>query len=138
MADTYSVLYVDDETDLLELGKLFIEQGGQFSVSTVESGTIALEMMKEHSFDAIISDYQMPECNGIRFLRHIRHDSDIPFILFTGKGREEVVVEAINSGVGFISRRAGIPRPFSRNSATRSTRPFPGGMQKRHCTVTLT
>ena len=69
MADTYSILYVDDEPDLLELGKLFLEQGGQFSVSTAESGAIALEMMKEQTFDAIISDYQMPECNGIRFLQ---------------------------------------------------------------------
>lgn len=107
MADTYSVLYVDDEPDLLELGKLFLEQGGQFSVSTAESGAIALEMMKTQAFDAIISDYQMPECNGIRFLRHVRHDSDIPFILFTGKGREEVVVEAINSGVDFYLQKGG-------------------------------
>jgi len=107
MADTYSVLYVDDEPDLLELGKTFLEQGGQFSVFTAESGTIALEMMKNQAFDAIVSDYQMPECNGIRFLRHIRYDSDIPFILFTGKGREEVVIEAINSGVDFYLQKGG-------------------------------
>lgn len=107
MANTYSVLYVDDEPDLLELGKLFLEQGGQFSVFTAESGTIALEMLKKHSFDAIVSDYQMPECNGIRFLRHVRHGSEIPFILFTGKGREEVVVEAINSGVDFYLQKGG-------------------------------
>jgi len=107
MANPYSVLYVDDEPDLLELGKLFLEADGLFSVSTAESGAIALEMMKNQEFDAIISDYQMPECNGIRFLRHIRHDSDIPFILFTGKGREEVVVEAINSGVDFYLQKGG-------------------------------
>lgn len=107
MAGIYSVLYVDDEPDLLELGKLLLEENGQFSVSPAESGAIALEMMKHQEFDAIISDYQMPECNGIRLLRHIRHDSDIPFILFTGKGREEVVVEAINSGVDFYLQKGG-------------------------------
>ncbi|PKG32475.1 PAS domain S-box protein [Methanoregula sp.] len=107
MAEPYSVLYVDDEPDLLELGKLFLEQGGQFSVSTAESGIIALERLKTRSFDAIVSDYQMPECNGIRFLRHVRRESDIPFILFTGKGREEVVIEAINSGVDFYLQKGG-------------------------------
>lgn len=107
MTNMHSVLYVDDEPDLLELGKLFLEQGGQFTVTTAESGAIALELMKNHSFDAIVSDYQMPECNGIRFLRHVRHESDIPFILFTGKGREEVVVEAINSGVDFYLQKGG-------------------------------
>jgi len=107
MANTYSILYVDDEPDLLELGKLFLEQGGQFTVSTAESGYIALEMLKKQSFDAIVSDYQMPECNGIRFLRQVRRGSVIPFILFTGKGREEVVVEAINSGVDFYLQKGG-------------------------------
>jgi len=107
MANPHSILYVDDEPDLLELGKLFLEADGQFAVSTAESGTIALEMMKTQVFDAIISDYQMPECNGIRFLRHVRNESDIPFILFTGKGREEVVIDAINSGVDFYLQKGG-------------------------------
>jgi PAS domain S-box-containing protein len=110
MAEPYSVLYVDDEPDLLELGKLFLEQGDQFTVTTAESAAIALELMKDHSFDAIVSDYQMPECNGIHFLRYVRRNSGIPFILFTGKGREEVVIEAINSGVDFYLQKGGETR----------------------------
>ncbi|MDD1689817.1 MAG: PAS domain S-box protein [Methanoregula sp.] len=106
----YSILYVDDEPDLLELGKLFLEQSGQFSVSTAESGSIALAMMENQSFDAIISDYQMPECNGLRFLRALRRVSDVPFILFTGKGREEVVIEAINTGADFYLQKGGDAR----------------------------
>jgi len=107
MAERYSVLYVDDEPDLLELGRLFLEQTGRFSVSTAGSGLSALEMLKKQPFDAIVSDYQMPGCNGLRFLRCVRHDSDIPFILFTGKGREEVVIEAINSGADFYLQKGG-------------------------------
>jgi PAS domain S-box-containing protein len=107
MAHKYSVLYVDDEPDLLDLGRLFLEQSGRFTVTTAGSGTLALEMMEKQAFDAIVSDYQMPECNGLRLLRHVRQDSDIPFILFTGKGREEVVIEAINTGVDFYLQKGG-------------------------------
>ena len=107
MPGKYSVLYVDDEPDLLELGKLFLEQTGQFSVSAATSGATAIEMMKHQKFDAIVSDYQMPECNGIQFLRHLRGHSDIPFILFTGKGREEVVIDAINTGADFYLKKGG-------------------------------
>ena len=45
-----------------------------------------LKLLNEITFDAIISDFQMPEMNGIALLRKIRPTSDIPFILFTGKG----------------------------------------------------
>lgn len=104
-----TVLYVDDEPELLELGRLFLELGGTFSVTTVESGPAALERLKSDTFDAIISDFQMPEMNGILLLQKIRPASDIPFILFTGRGREEVVIDAINSGADFYLQKGGDP-----------------------------
>lgn len=104
-----SVLYVDDEPDLLELGKLFLEQNGTFVITTVQSGRAALENLKSFSYDAIIADYLMLEMNGIALLREIRSTSDIPFILFTGKGREEVVIDAINSGADFYLQKGGDP-----------------------------
>ncbi|HII98045.1 MAG TPA: PAS domain S-box protein [Methanoregula sp.] len=104
-----SVLYIDDEPDLLELGKLFLEQEGTFAVTTAESGPEALALIKETAFDAIISDFQMPEMDGIALLLEIRKRSNIPFILFTGKGREEVVINAINSGADFYLQKGGDP-----------------------------
>ena len=103
------VLYVDDEPDLLELGKLFLETTGKFSVDTVTSAPAAIAMAESKTYDAIISDYQMPEMDGITFLRTIRERSTIPFILFTGRGREEVVIQAINSGVTFYLQKGGDP-----------------------------
>jgi PAS domain S-box-containing protein len=104
-----SVLYVDDETGLLELGKLFLEQNSTFRVTTAESGESALTLLRDIAFDAIVSDFQMPVMNGITLLRTIRSTSDIPFILFTGKGREEVVIDAINSGADFYLQKGGDP-----------------------------
>ena len=106
-----TLLYVDDEPDLLDLCKLFLEREGEFSVVTVTSAPDALELLKERTFDAIISDYQMPAMDGIEFLKKVRIDfKDTPFILFTGRGREEVVIEAINSGADFYLQKGGAPR----------------------------
>lgn len=47
----------------------------------------------------------MPEMDGINLLKQVRKIAGIPFILFTGKGREEVVIEAINNGADFYPER---------------------------------
>ena len=65
----FSILYVDDEPSLLEIGKLFLENSGMFSVDTVTSAPKALLALAKKRYDAIISDYQMPEMDGIEFLK---------------------------------------------------------------------
>ncbi|WP_321508212.1 PAS domain S-box protein [uncultured Methanoregula sp.] len=106
-----SVLYVDDEPDLLGIGKIFLEQSGQLSVDIITSAPEALSLMASRRYDAVIADYQMPEMNGIEFLKVVRRDSGtIPFILFTGRGREEIVIEAINNGADFYLQKGGDPR----------------------------
>jgi DNA-binding response OmpR family regulator len=106
-----SVLYVDDEPVLLEVGKVYLERSGQFRVDTLASAPAALEIMKTRSYDAIVSDYQMPEMNGIAFLKTVRKTwPTLPFIIFTGRGREEVVVEALNSGADHYLQKGGEPR----------------------------
>ena len=106
-----SVLYVDDEPDLLELCRISLEQTGEFRVDTVESAKDALAQLSKTQYDAIISDYQMPEMDGISLLKSIRQrDGDIPFILFTGRGREEVVIEAVNNGADFYIQKGGDPK----------------------------
>ena len=101
-----SVLYVDDEEVLLELGKLFLEKLGQFHVDTVTSAQ-TIQRLKSTSYDAIVSDYQMTQdMDGIAFLKAIRAEfADLPFIIFTGKGREEVVIEAFDNGADFYLQK---------------------------------
>jgi len=105
------VLYVDDEEYLLDLAKIFLERTKEFIVDTCTSAVKALDMLHHTPFDAIISDYQMPEMDGIEFLIQVRAEiGDIPFILFTGKGREEVVIRAIDNGVDFYLQKGGDPK----------------------------
>lgn len=106
-----SLLYVDDEPALLDLCRLFLEREGDISVVTVSSAGEAFTRIAAGKFDAIISDYQMPEVDGISFLRRIREMyPDMPFLLFTGRGREEVVIDAINNGADSYIQKGGDPR----------------------------
>lgn len=107
----FTILYVDDERTLRELGKAYLERDGQFSVETVTSAPAALTLLETKAYDAIIADYQMPKMNGIEFLKRVRSlGNTIPFILFTGRGREEVVIQALNEGADFYLQKGGDPR----------------------------
>jgi PAS domain S-box-containing protein len=107
----YSVLYVDDESSLLELAKIFLERTDSFSVTTKISAKEGLEALKNSTFDAIISDYAMPGMDGIEFLKTVRTENpNLPFLLFTGKGREEIAIEAIDNGADFYIQKGGQPK----------------------------
>ncbi|GAB7015592.1 response regulator [Methanogenium cariaci] len=102
---------MDDEPALLELSKRYLEHSGNFVVTIASSPLEAIGMLLEHSYDAIISDYEMPEMNGIEFLKFLRAEGNtIPFLIFTGRGREDVVIEALNNGVDFYIQKGGDPR----------------------------
>ena len=106
-----SVLYVDDEPALLEIGRRFLERGAEVTVETASSAPDAIRLLSSAHFDAIISDYQMPGMDGIEFLKYVRASGDsIPFILFTGRGREEVVIQALNEGADFYLQKGGDPK----------------------------
>jgi len=106
-----SILLVDDEPALLDIAKRFLEKAGSISVITVPSAKEAINRLKKQSFDAIVSDYEMPEMTGVQFLRELRiHGDHTPFIIFTGKGREQIVVEALNAGATFYLEKGSNPK----------------------------
>lgn len=107
----HPVLYVDDDCALLEVCKLYFDQRGSVAITCAASAKIAIELLKTRSFEVIISDYQMPGMNGIDLLVHLRLRGDpTPFILFTGKSREEIVIEAINNGATYYLQKHGSPK----------------------------
>jgi len=111
MADKLRVLYVDDEPSLLDISKRFLEREGTFAVDTLTSASEALDQLKAEHYDAIISDYQMPDMDGITFLKQLKGSGNsTPFIIFTGRGREEIVIEALNCGADFYIQKGGDPK----------------------------
>jgi PAS/PAC sensor hybrid histidine kinase (EC 2.7.13.3) len=99
--ETIRVLHVDDQLDFAEMATTFLErENDRFETETVASASDGLVRLADSSFDCVISDYEMPEQNGIELLRTVRREwPDLPFILFTGKGSEKVASEAISAGV---------------------------------------
>ncbi|GAA0510732.1 PAS domain S-box-containing protein [Halorubrum aquaticum] len=98
---TFRVLHVDDEPGFTELVSVFLErEDDRFEIVQATSASNGLDGPSEQAFDCVISDYDMPGCNGIEFLEMVRDEHpDLPFILFTGKGTEEIASDAISAGV---------------------------------------
>jgi PAS domain S-box-containing protein len=103
-------LLVDDELGLLKVAKPILEMKGPFQVDTASSVEEAMEKMKKELYDAVVSDYQMPGKDGLEFLKELREKGNTtPFIVFTGKGREEVAIKALNLGANQYLSKVGEP-----------------------------
>jgi PAS domain-containing protein len=69
-----------------------------------------MELITSRHFDAVVSDYQMPGMDGIELLKLVRSKRiNVPFILFTGRGREDVAIAALNNGADFCIQKGGEP-----------------------------
>ena len=110
-----SVLHVDDDVAFLSMAKQCLEMQADIEVESVRSVQEALEMLKTKKFDVIVSDYQMNGKNGLEFLNEIKAAGiTTPFILFSGKGRDEVAVKALNSGAfRYIDKRGALDATYA-------------------------
>ena len=100
------VLHVDDDENNLTISKQILLLEGNFQIDQVLNVDEAFKKLEQQTYDVIVSDYEMPGKNGLEFLKELRdRKSGIPFVLFTGKGREEIVVKALNLGAdGYINK----------------------------------
>jgi PAS domain S-box-containing protein len=97
------ILVVDDLKELLDVIKFILESNPGFKVDTATSVKEALSYLKDHEYDIIISDYYMPEENGLDFLKKVRSmNCSIPFIMQTGQGDEFTAIEALQNGADFF------------------------------------
>ena len=99
--DAIRILLVDDDPDVATMTATFLERENErFTVETTTTTSEALDRVARNPPHCIVSDYDMPSRNGLEFLEAIREDyPELPFILFTGKGSEEVASDAISAGV---------------------------------------
>ncbi|PSQ60919.1 MAG: HTR-like protein [Halobacteriales archaeon SW_8_66_22] len=95
------LLHVDDEPDFLETTTLLLGRtDAEFDITTATSAKEGLQRLQEEQFDCVVSDYEMPDTDGIEFLEQVREtDPGVPFLLFTGRGSEAIASEAISAGV---------------------------------------
>ncbi|MGD0816798.1 MAG: response regulator [Methanomassiliicoccales archaeon] len=104
------ILYADDDPMFLEITREFLSTNG-VEVEVASSAAEALEMINKSHYDALVSDYQMPNIDGIQLLSQLRSmHNNIPFILFTGRGREDLAIEALNSGADHYLQKGGDTR----------------------------
>lgn len=104
------VLLVDPEPRLARLSQMNLERSGNISILIAATGHEALIHVQRESFDAVVSDYDMPDMNGIDLHRALQQGGfKIPFILFTVPGDGRALLEAINEHADFYLNRDAPP-----------------------------
>ena len=96
-----NILVAEDEAIALKRSKYFLEKWGH-SVTTVQNGLEALEMFLSSNIDLVITDWMMPEMDGLELVRHIRSRTETPFayiILLTSREDKKDIVNALETGV---------------------------------------
>ena len=101
MAGHIRILHVDDDPDFAEMAATFLErEDDRFDIDIATSADEGVTHLSNADFDCVVSDYEMPGQSGIEFLETVReNDPSLPFILYTGKGSEEIASDAISAGV---------------------------------------
>lgn len=105
-----TVLHVDDDQKFAKLVAIYLERESvALDVVTETDPDDAIERLENQQIDCIVSDYKMHPMDGLEFLDAVRDRyPDLPFILFTGKGSEDIASEAISAGVtDYLQKGAG-------------------------------
>ena len=79
------ILIVDDDTNICELLRLYLEKNG-FATAVANDGVTAVEMAEQKNFDLILLDIMLPKLDGWQVCREIRKNSTVPIIMLTAKG----------------------------------------------------
>jgi PAS domain S-box-containing protein len=103
-----SILCVDDEPFFLDSFKQILEREPGFSIKTCSTGEDALESLNSDFFDVIISDYAIPDIDGITLLKEVRaRGYSGLFIIVTGKHRAHIAIDALNNGANYYFQKGG-------------------------------
>jgi two-component system chemotaxis response regulator CheY len=96
------VLVVDDFATMRRIIKNVLKQIGFTHILEADDGTTALEVLKQNKIDLIISDWNMPQMNGLDLLKMVRNEEPtkaIPFVMVTAEAQKDNVLQAVQAGV---------------------------------------
>jgi CheY-like chemotaxis protein len=114
--ETISILVVDDDPAVLQFFKAMLERETGYVVDTITSGKEALSLLDQRHFDVIMSDFSMPDIDGIALLREVRaRGCKSLFVIITGKRLAHIAMDALNSGANYyLQKGADTARQFPR------------------------
>jgi len=116
MDTSIKVLVVDDFATMRRIVRGVLKQLGFENIVEAEDGSIALDTLKKEEIGLIVSDWNMPNMNGLDLLKAVRGDNGlkgIPFIMVTAEGLKENVLEAVKVGVTNYIVKPFTPEAFS-------------------------
>ncbi len=102
-----SILVVDDSAVDRRLASGLLAKQDGWIVHSASGGKEAASWLREHTVDVVVTDLQMPEMNGLEFVRHVRSEHPLtPVILMTGQGSEDIAVQALERGAAsYVPKR---------------------------------
>lgn len=107
------VLHVDDDPSHQTILRIFGETyDPKMEIEATDSIDDVFDHIERGDMDCILSDYRMPVCNGVELAHRVRAISDLPFILYTGQGSEEVAEAAFTVGVDDYIRKEAVPSHY--------------------------
>jgi len=112
VAPIIRVLHLDDEEQQQMFLKVFVEGDPNIKVTSARNAENTLELVQTGAYDCLISDYDMPDTDGITLAKKIRETSDIPIIIYTGRGSEEVAEKAYSAGINDYIRKENHPAHY--------------------------
>ena len=107
-----NVLHIDDDDAQCLFLRTFLEGDSQFRVTSIQNPEDAKYLIQTGAYECLITDYDMPEKDGITLAKEIRKQSKIPIIIYTGRGSEEVAERAFEAGVDDYIRKEDAPAHY--------------------------
>ena len=96
------ILVVDDMSTMRRIIRTILNQLGYSNIEEAENGKQALAKLKKEKFDFVITDWNMPEMDGLALVEAIRNDEElkhIPVLMVTAEAKKENVMKALKAGV---------------------------------------